>query len=219
MELILHKPRGLCNSKMQRDREEDKTLMKKNVLSSQKVSYCRPKNRERDGLGTFIFPCNRIRGWSQNTWKLYPEKQCETWPSGIWEIQTAKGGTAELQSFKDGDNFNMMQTSVHVLWIEIIKHLHSHVRVHGCRFLCSNEFSGTGVHELGVEFFVCCRCLHLQNVGAALNVCSHKQMCNMFPLVSVQIWQKYHFNCFMSHSPLVWSRIRKLASERELHGN
>lgn len=83
MELILHKPRGLCNSKMQRDREEDKTLMKKNVLSSQKVSYCRPKNRERDGLGTFIFPCNRIRGWSQNTWKLYPEKQCETWPSGI----------------------------------------------------------------------------------------------------------------------------------------
>lgn len=26
--------------------------------------------------------------------------------------------------------------------------------------------SGTGGHELGVELFVCCRCLHLQNVGA-----------------------------------------------------
>jgi len=56
--------------------------------------------------------------------------------------QTDKGGMTELQSFEDGDNLNLMQTSVHVPWIEIIKHLHFHVRVHACRFLCSNKFSG-----------------------------------------------------------------------------
>lgn len=56
--------------------------------------------------------------------------------------QTDKGGMTELQSFKDGSSFNLMQTSVHVLWIEIIKHLYFHVCVHACKFLCSNEFSG-----------------------------------------------------------------------------
>lgn len=79
--------------------------------------------------------------------------------------------------------------------------------------------SGTGVHELGVQLFVCCRCLHLQNAGACLNVCSHKQMCNLFPLVSVHVCQNYHFNFFVSHPPLVWSRIRKRTSERALDDN
>lgn len=56
--------------------------------------------------------------------------------------QTDKGGMTELQSFEDGDNFNLMQTSLHVLWVEVIKHLQFHVYVHACRFLCSNEFAG-----------------------------------------------------------------------------
>lgn len=70
MEPIFHKPQDLSNSEMQRDWEEHKTLMKKNVLSSQKVSYYLPKNTEIDGLGTFIFACNRIRDWRQNTCTL-----------------------------------------------------------------------------------------------------------------------------------------------------
>lgn len=80
--------------------------------------------------------------------------------------------------------------------------------------------SGTGVHELGVELFVCCWCLHLQNAGAFLNVCSsYKQTCNVFPLVSVRVFQNYHLNFFVSHPPFVWSRIRKLTSERALDDN
>lgn len=77
MELILHK-KDLHDSGMQRHWGGAKKC-----LSAQKVNDWLPKNRRIDGLGIFIFPFNGIRGWRQNEWKLYPEKQCETRPSGI----------------------------------------------------------------------------------------------------------------------------------------
>lgn len=129
--------------------------------------------------------------------------------------QTDKGGMTELRSFEDGDNFSLMQTSVHVLWIEILKHLPSMYVFMLANFFVLTSFLGahsrTGVHEHSVELlFVCCRCLHLQNAGACLNVCSCKQICNVFPLVSVEVCQIYHLNFFMSHPPHLWSRIIKL---------
>lgn len=68
-----------------------------------------------------------------------------------------------------------------------------------------------GVREDGTELlFVCCRCFHLQNAGACLNMCSYKQICSAFPLVSVGVCQIYHFNFSMSHPPHLWSGIIKL---------
>lgn len=70
------------------------------------------------------------------------------------------------------------------------------------------------MHTLGqVCMSLAWNCLYAEGVSTCkmqvppLNVCSHKQMCNVFPLVSVQVCQNYHFNSFMSHPSLVWSRI------------
>lgn len=53
--------------------------------------------------------------------------------------------------------------------------------------------STLGMHAHGLELlFIGCRCLHLQNAGTCLNVCSYKQLCNVFPLVSVEVCQISH---------------------------
>lgn len=83
MKLILCKKTKIFTIAICRDiGKENKTLTEK-YLPSQKVNDWLPKKGKIDGMGILIFPFNRIRGWRQNEWKLYPEKQCETRPSGI----------------------------------------------------------------------------------------------------------------------------------------
>jgi len=79
-------------------------------------------------------------------------------------------------------------------------------------FVLTSFLGALRVQEHGGELlFVCSRCLHLQNAGVCLNVCSYKQICNVFSLVSAEVSQIYRFNFFMSHPPCLWSRILKLA--------
>lgn len=153
----------------------------------------RPKNRKIKGLGFLFLPFNRIRGWRQNKWKLYPKNQCETRPSGIWEINRLIW--VEWQSCR------VLRTVTISIWCKHLFMCFALIWWNTCTpmyvftpadFFVLTSFlgahSGMGLQEHGVEFlFVCCRCLHLQNAGAFLNVYSYKQICNIFPLVSVEV--------------------------------
>lgn len=124
------------------------TIINWKCLYGQQLNDWLPNNRKINGLGIFILPLDRKKGLETKWGEVVPRKT--VWDKAFWNTrnkQTGKGGMTELQSFEDGDNFNLMQTSVHVLCIEIIKHLHFHVCVPACKFLCFNEFSGCTLQD------------------------------------------------------------------------
>lgn len=172
------------------------------------------------GWEFLLFPFNRIRGWRQNEWKLYPKKQCETRPSGIWEINRLIW--VEWQSCR------VLRTVTISIWCKHLFMCFALIWLNTCtlmyEFMLADFFvlmsflgarSEMGLQEHGVELlFVCCRCLHLQNAGACLSMCSYKWICNIFPLVSVEVCPSYHFNFSMSQLPHLWSRIIKLTLKK-----
>lgn len=142
MELILHKSKVFAIMMCSNTGEKHKTLTKQ-CLSNQKVNHWLPKNRNIHGLWNFLFPFHQDEGLETKWVEVVPSKS--VWDEALWNTknrQTEKGGMTELQSFEDGDNFNLMWTSVHVLWVEVVKHLWFHVCVRACEFPCSNKSAG-----------------------------------------------------------------------------